>query len=199
MKTLKNLALTAMIIFSSVTMMNAQEVSKHEFKAFYSTAYPGNIADAFAFGISNAILGNEKIETSTFGMAGLGYRYQINKRFRAGLDLGFSPAKESVFKKQNDKTASTETTIYRFLAIPTVDFSYWNNDWINLYGSAGIGLCATHRKDKNNKDAKPMNLKDFAYQVNPIGIRIGNNTIGAFVEAGYGYKGVITAGVSLNF
>ncbi len=199
MKTMKNLALIAMILFSSVTIINAQETSKHEFKTFYSTAYPGNLSDAFSFGLVEAIFGNEKMETSTFGMVGLGYRYQINHRFKLGMDLGFSPAKEQVFKKASDKTASKETSISRFLVIPTVEFSYWRNNWVNLYGSAGVGLMATRRTEKNNNNAKPTNVKEFAYQINPIGVRMGNKTIGGFVEAGYGYKGLITAGISLNF
>lgn len=199
MKTMKNLALVAMIIFSSVTFVNAQETTRHELKPFYSTAYPGSISDAFAFGLTNALLGNEKMETSTFGMVGLGYRYQINNRFKLGMDLGFSPAKEKVFKKESDKTPYQETSITRFLVMPTFEFNYWRTDWATLYGSAGVGLMATRRTEKNNKGAKPMNQTDFAYQINPIGMRVGNQTIGGFVELGYGYKGLITAGISFKF
>lgn len=39
----------------------------------------------------------------------------------------------------------------------------------------------------------------FAYQVNPIALRVGNDRIGGFLEAGLGYKGFVTAGVSLRF
>ena len=39
----------------------------------------------------------------------------------------------------------------------------------------------------------------FAYQVNPIALRVGNHRIGGFLEAGLGYKGFLTAGVSLRF
>jgi hypothetical protein len=39
----------------------------------------------------------------------------------------------------------------------------------------------------------------FAYQINPIAIRVGNDRIGGFVEAGFGTKGFVTAGLSLGF
>ena len=39
----------------------------------------------------------------------------------------------------------------------------------------------------------------FAYQVNPIGLRVGNDRIGGFVEAGMGHKGFLTPGVSVKF
>ena len=41
--------------------------------------------------------------------------------------------------------------------------------------------------------------KEFAYQVNPVGVRVGNGRIGGFVEAGLGYRGFVTAGVTLGF
>lgn len=40
---------------------------------------------------------------------------------------------------------------------------------------------------------------DFAYQVNPIALRVGNNRVGGFVEAGLGTKGFVTAGISFKF
>ena len=40
---------------------------------------------------------------------------------------------------------------------------------------------------------------NFAYQVNPIALRVGNERIGGFLEAGLGHKGFLTAGVSLKF
>ena len=40
---------------------------------------------------------------------------------------------------------------------------------------------------------------DFAYQVNPIALRVGNNRVGGFVETGLGTKGFVTAGISFKF
>lgn len=39
----------------------------------------------------------------------------------------------------------------------------------------------------------------FIYQLNPIAVRVGNDRIGGFVEAGLGLKGFVTAGVSIGF
>lgn len=54
--------------------------------------------------------------------------------------------------------------------------------------------------DAGKKAAKKADLStSFAYQVNPIALRVGNDRIGGFVEAGLGNKGFLTAGVSLKF
>lgn len=39
----------------------------------------------------------------------------------------------------------------------------------------------------------------FAFQINPIAIRVGNEHIGGFLELGVGYKGFLTAGISIQF
>lgn len=50
------------------------------------------------------------------------------------------------------------------------------------------------------KAAKKSDLTtSFAYQVNPIAVRVGNDRVGGFVEAGFGYKGFLTAGLSFKF
>ena len=40
---------------------------------------------------------------------------------------------------------------------------------------------------------------DFAYQVTPIALRVGNNRVSGFVEAGLGTKGFVTASISFKF
>jgi len=52
---------------------------------------------------------------------------------------------------------------------------------------------------KKNANTKAKTATDFAFQVNPIALRVGNDHIGGFLEAGLGYKGFVTAGMSLKF
>ena len=64
---------------------------------------------------------------------------------------------------------------------------YFSGSEVLLFGSYG-------------QAAKKADLStSFAYQVNPIALRVGNDRIGSFVEAGLGNKGFLTAGVSLKF
>ena len=57
-------------------------------------------------------------------------------------------------------------------------------------GLTEAGKAATRKADLST---------NFAYQVNPFAIRIGNDRVGGFIETGLGYKGFLTAGVSLRF
>ncbi|WP_300763879.1 hypothetical protein [uncultured Bacteroides sp.] len=52
---------------------------------------------------------------------------------------------------------------------------------------------------KNATAGKSTFNTDFAYQVNPIALRVGNDRVGGFVEAGLGTKGLVTAGINFKF
>ncbi|WP_133241478.1 hypothetical protein [Balneicella halophila] len=103
MKTIvKTTVLLATLILGATTLnaQNAYKTNRHEIRPFYGTAYASSDTDIFANTLSNGLLGiAEKSETTTFGMAGIGYRYHI-KRLALGVDLGYSTATEELFKKR---------------------------------------------------------------------------------------------------
>lgn len=179
--------------------LNISNSKKHEFNIFYGMGgpNPGTISDIFVSAISNGIQGYPYGETSSFGMVGMGYRYKIN-RIKVGLDLGFSAAKEKLFKKKGD-TSAINNNIYRLLVIPTGEFTYYKNNLLSLYGSVGAGVLFSRKDNNAIKDYRPGTEMEFAYQINPIGLKIGNGTIGGFIEAGFGYKGLAAAGINFNF
>ncbi len=183
---------------ANVNAQSAYKIKKHEIRPFYGTGYSASDSDIFANTLSNGLLGiAQKSETTTFGMVGLGYRYHIN-RFGLGMDLGYSTAKEELFKKSKDVKPFETSKIRRYFVMPTASFSYYKKNHIDLYGAAGAGAIYETTK-KDIKDAKTENKTIFAYQVTPIGLRVGNETIGGFLELGYGQKGLINAGISFKF
>ena len=92
-----------------------------------------------------------------------------------------------------------------FLVLPAAEFVYYKRGLVELYGTAAAGVNLSRHKESALTDAgkKAVQKADlstsFAYQVNPIALRVGNDRIGGFVEAGLGHKGFVTAGVSLKF
>lgn len=181
----------------------AQEPAKNEFRLFYATGSPGGTPSIrFARSLSDAILGGalgyNRTETGSMGMVGMAYRYHFG-RLAVGIDLGISPEKVEYFKDKSELPDLTENKIC-YLAMPTVEFTYYHNDLVKLYGGAGAGMMVEHTKaKKGDVNKKGSNETQFAYQVTPIGMRVGNNWVGAFVEAGYGHKGLLTAGITLSF
>lgn len=199
MKTILKSAVILVVAVLSLSAANAQQAGKSEFRAFYGLyTYHERHTDIFSHALVNGILGHEKTEFTTFGMAGVGYRYHLD-RFSVGLDLGYSSEKEEVFKKASDKKPSQTFKVRRYIVLPTASYSYYKKGILDFYGSASAGIEFNTRKQDNIKNAKTTTDKAFAYQVSPLGLRIGNETIGGFVELGYGYKGFVSAGISFKF
>ena len=109
-------------------------------------------------------------------------------------------------KRSDSKTSLTYGFGYRYsinLVLPTAEFVYFKRRLVELYGSAAAGVNLSRHSEtalaKNATAGKSTLNTDFAYQVNPIALRVGNNRVGGFVEAGLGTKGFVTAGVSFKF
>lgn len=75
-----------------------------------------------------------------------------------------------------------------------MDFHYINFHHFKLYGSAAVG--ASWRTASNTSDQAKKT--GFAYQFTPIGVAVGGMIVG-WAELGFGYRGVLSAGVAVRF
>lgn len=206
----KLFTLATCIVFST-TAVNAQshkeatDTNPHSIKIGYSDGLTLGGASFWGIGLSDAILGTERSDQRCTGVFSLGYRYSLHRRFKLGMDVGMAKVTSKV-KYSGDKAPSVKEKELNLMVLPTAEFVYFKRNLVELYGSAAAGMNFTrHYETGLTEKGKTMAQKDskfnheFAYQVNPIGLRVGNNRVGGFVEAGLGFRGFVTAGVSLNF
>ena len=205
---LKFLALSLLMV-AGVNMVNAQnstkdfvyEDRKHDIRLSVSDGLTQGTSNILGMGIGDAILGTKRSDSKTSLTYGLGYRYSIN-RFRVGADFGFGMS-TSKLALSGEKSPSIKEKDLSFLVLPTAEFVYFKRRLVELYGSAAAGVnLSRHTETALTKGATAGKLNfstDFAYQVNPIALRVGNNRVGGFVEAGLGTKGFVTAGISFKF
>lgn len=195
----------------SVNLVSAQESSKgftpsenkHELRLSVSDGLTLGTTGILGNGLSDVVLGNKRSDEKMTMVFGLGYRYSIH-RFRVGADLGFAQA-SSKLALAGEKAPSIKEKELNFLVLPTAEFVYFKRNLFELYGGASVGVDLVRQSesklDEKGKLASEKNSlsANLAYQVNPIAFRVGNDRIGGFMEAGFGYKGFLTAGVSLKF
>ena len=154
-------------------------------------------------GLADAVTGSKRTDENYSLVYGFGYRYSLG-RFKVGTDLGFSTS-NSKLALAGEQAPSLKESNVNFMILPTAEFVYYKRGLFELYGMAAAGVNLSRHKetaltDAGKKAAKKADLStSFAYQVNPIALRVGNDRIGGFVEAGLGNKGFLTAGVSLKF
>lgn len=185
------------------TANNTQSMPRHEIRLSASDGLTLGLANVFGMGLSDAVTGSKRSDEKSSLVYSLGYRYSI-ARFRVGADLGFvqSTGKLTLI---GETAPSLKEKDLNFMLLPTVEFVYFKRGVVELYGGAAAGVNLVNHTEKSlnqtaTSSAKKSDLSTtFAYQVNPIALRVGNQRIGGFLEAGLGYKGFVTAGVSLRF
>lgn len=192
----------SLCIFAGVNMANAQD-NRHEIRVSVSDGLTQSAVDVLGLGLADAVTGSKRTDEKASIVYGLGYRYAVG-RFRVGADLGFAHT-TSKLTFSGDKMPSIKERELNFMILPTAEFVYLKSRLVELYGNASAGVSLKrHTETGLTETGKAAAAKadlntSFAYQVNPIALRVGNETIGAFVEAGLGHKGFITAGLSFRF
>lgn len=192
----------SLCIFAGVNMANAQD-NRHEIRVSVSDGLTQSAVDVLGLGLADAVTGSKRTDEKASIAYGLGYRYAVG-RFRVGADLGFAHT-TSKLTLSGDKMPSIKERELNFMILPTAEFVYLKSRLVELYGNASAGVSLKRHTETGLTEAgKAAAAKadlntSFAYQVNPIALRVGNETIGAFVEAGLGHKGFITAGLSFRF
>lgn len=192
----------SLCIFAGVNMANAQD-NRHEIRVSVSDGLTQSAVDVLGLGLADAVTGSKRTDEKASIVYGLGYRYAVG-RFRVGADLGFAHT-TSKLTLSGDKMPSIKERELNFMILPTAEFVYLKSRLVELYGNASAGVSLKrHTETGLTETGKAAAAKadlntSFAYQVNPIALRVGNETIGAFVEAGLGHKGFITAGLSFRF
>lgn len=185
------------------TANNTQSMPRHEIRLSASDGLTLGLASVFGMGLSDAVTGSKRSDEKSSLVYSLGYRYSI-AQFRVGADLGFVQS-TSKLTLIGETAPSLKEKDLNFMLLPTVEFVYFKRGVVELYGgaSAGVNLVNHTEKSLNKTAASSAKKSDlsttFAYQVSPIALRVGNQRIGGFLEAGLGYKGFVTAGVSLRF
>lgn len=192
----------SLCIFAGVNMANAQD-NRHEIRVSVSDGLTQSAVDVLGLGLADAITGSKRTDEKASIVYGLGYRYAFG-RFRVGADLGFAHT-TSKLTLSGDKMPSIKERELNFMILPTAEFVYLKSRLVELYGNASAGVSLKRHTETGLTEAgkaaaakADLNMS-FAYQVNPIALRVGNETIGAFVEAGLGHKGFVTAGLSFRF
>lgn len=192
----------SLCIFAGVNMANAQD-NRHEIRVSVSDGLTQSAVDVLGLGLADAVTGSKRTDEKASIVYGLGYRYAVG-RFRVGADLGFAHT-TSKLTLSGDKMPSIKERELNFMILPTAEFVYLKSRLVELYGNASAGVSLKRHTETGLTEAgKAAAAKadlntSFAYQVNPIALRVGNETIGAFVEVGLGHKGFITAGLSFRF
>lgn len=132
------------------------------------------------------------------------FMFEYNRALGEHLDLGFSivyqqyTTKYSVLGITSLSAGQTQT---HFLSImPQFRFHYIPIDsWLGLYSGAAVGVNYQVIDARDIEDIiESEGIIGFSWQVTAIGLEVGNK-FGAHAELGFGFKGIISAGLHARF
>ena len=181
-----------------------EKVTKHSLRFTVSDGTTLSGASFWGIGLADVVMGNRRVDQDATGVYALGYRYHLG-RFRLGFDAGVAKVSSKLILN-GDETPSVKEREWNVLVLPAVDFVYFERNFFELYGSAAVGINVTRHTEKGMtplgeqyRQKKASHGTSLAYQANLIGVRVRKNHFGGFIEAGVGYRGFVTAGVTFDF
>lgn len=129
--------------------------------------------------------------TGSFQMTA-GYQNRFAPRWSAGVTASWARADRNVLFLD---TPVDKLERRMWTAMAEARFHWLTRSSVDLYSSLGAGGAWT--TDRYEYVAKQTHF-DPAYQLNLIGARVGRE-LGAFAELGFGWNGIVKAGLSGRF
>jgi len=132
---------------------------------------------------------------SFYGAASLEYMRIVRPWFRIGVTASVNPISTLITGKSG---AEFSYNYYLFTLMPRIDFYYVNKGIFSMYSGIEVGASLILWQDRTGSSVSNDTGMSAAFHVNAFGMRVGKD-IGAFMEWGYGFRGVVNFGVSGRF
>lgn len=197
--------LLVMLFFICVHLINAQSYYRSYDHNGIQLGYGAFIPDQFDNFESPMLedLYPQNLEVrdryQSIGTFFLTYRHVFrNENLLWGLTAGYSSSSSEIYN-----LGQYEGILDRqFISFAIEwDYRYFNRNAIQIY--SGLGLGYTYGTEKLTPPAESASaastgdISGLAYQFNAIGVRLGKK-YAFFLELGYGYKGIINLGFSVQ-
>lgn len=192
---MKKFLMMVSVAMMTVMNVNAQDGLKHEVGVFYGVGSASNVLSVITSSIS-AAAGNQ---SSFWGPIGVEYYYHVSPVVGLGAVAAYAGCKAEDEKTHKDDLSETFITI-----MPSVKFNWLSKKHFGMYSglSAGIMFISVSPNDNakaNDSNAKDETLVSFMFQATALGAEFGGEQFRGFVEAGFGEKGVLCAGLRYKF
>ena len=178
---------------------NLKSFPKNELYGGYAYGSAQEIAnvysDIFAISISFGLLDfNLK---SPVGPVFLGYRRYLTKNLALSVAASYSEFTNEYKASDNPKILFTAKNSF-VTGMAFLDLYYVNSESFQMYSGGGVGFVNVSQTITDTSSTSSGQKSIAAFQVTAAGFRFGKD-FGGFLELGYGFHGILNAGVSYKF
>lgn len=147
----------------------------------------------FVDAFSSVLLGGVNYEMQT-GSVSAQYMHNFNKRVGVGLAATYEGLKSQKPIITDEYLSSSYVSI-----MPTARLFWFRKSMFGMYSRVAAGVTINNFDYLNEQDGKSSKESKtevgFAFQASPIGIELGTNKVCGFLEGGFGFQGMVIAGV----
>jgi hypothetical protein len=200
---MKKVSIAVGLIFISFSLLSQsyyRSYDHHDISVSYGLFTPSQFTDVNS-PMLNDLFPAELYVSDNFkgsGAISITYRHMFkNENILWGFTAGMSNASWEIYNVGADE-GELKGTYYTI----ALDWQYrWRNQGvIQMYSGLDLGYTfgqETLTPVEPGLASTSSNIGQFGYQINAVGARIGKK-FGGYVEFGYGFKGIINLGLSLQ-
>ncbi len=124
------------------------------------------------------------------------YKYALAKRWFVGIDASYQSIWYDAYV--NNAKSGKITDSYITFGLGT-EYHYVSTEWFQMYSGLSIAYTAQSSKYTGSSSDFSNGSSSFVnFHVNAAGFRFGK-VLAGIVELGFGYKGIVTGGISYQF
>lgn len=137
------------------------------------------------------------------GIGGVGYNFYLNPYVSLGAYFGISEADKEMADEISDKYVY-KSHIRNYTGMVGINWTYFRSGIWEASCGCSLGIAYL---DETQAIVDPKHTEipfeddnyNFAYNLTATRVRIGGGVLGGFMEIGFGYKGLVNAGLSVRF
>jgi len=198
----KQLILAVMVLFGySVNFVQAQTTKRaNEVKIGMGFLTDDDLANLAGSGFVYFFSGGTitYTEPTSFVAGSFSYKREVARNLMLGTVFSYQAANGGV---ERGNTRIGESRKRRYTVAIESDYRYISKNIFKMYSGIGIGYTFGKQDVTFNDtgiDNRSEDFSLFAFQITGIGVRVGKAFSG-FAELGYGYRGMLSLGVSYQF
>lgn len=133
-----------------------------------------------------------------WGEINMRYVYRYSNLVTFGISYTYTGMRRDVTDSHGSVVGHSSVNIN--VIMPEFKSDWYQNGIFTIYSRAAVGVTIAKVTDEYKSLTKnnTTTVAKFAFQASPIGFEIGK-AFAFYVEAGFGYQGIILAGLRYNF
>jgi hypothetical protein len=176
------------LIALGILQAHSQDDLKNEVSVSVGTVTAPQIANLIGSVIGGSLTGQKVKNSRGTGAITVSYNRHASPKFSYGVS-GTWEKLTSEFENSSDKLSWSSLAF-----MGGGRYHYVSKKALTVYSGLSAGYSFINMSGSGDREKKGA----FAFQVDAIGLRLGSR-IGVFGEAGFGYEGLIKAGLSMKY